>query len=84
MPNMKSVISKECWDLLSTYLHEAQSLSTNPCDWSNCAEFGVFDGLNTVLLNVEARKNLENDSRFVFLCPEHFKVAMVNINLGEE
>ena len=81
---MKPVISKECWELLSQYLHEVQSASANPCDWINCTAFGVFDGLNTVLLNAEFCKSLKNDSTFVFLCPEHFKVAMANLSLNDE
>ena len=83
-PNMKPFISPECWKLLSQYLHEFQSASANPCDWSNCFEFGVFDGLNTILLNAEARENLKADCRFVFLCPSHFQLAMANLSLDDE
>lgn len=81
---MKPVISEECWDLISQFLHEVRSARATCCDWCNCREIGDFDGLNTVLLNAEARKNLKGNSRFIFLCPNHLKTAMANINLGEE
>ena len=81
---MKPIVSQECLDLLFKHLHEVHSASADRCDWNNCSEIGVFDGLNIVLLNAEVRKNLKGDSRFVFLCPKHFILATVNIKLDEE
>ena len=78
---MKPVISQECLDLLFKYIHKANSISATRCGWGNCPEIGVFDGVNTVFLNAEARKNLRKDrSRFVLLCPHHLKNAMANLN----
>ena len=81
---MKPFISQECWELLSLHLNEAQSAFAHRCDWINCSTSGVFNGLNTILLNAEARKNLKEDSRFVFLCPKNFKLAMANLGLDDE
>lgn len=82
--NMKPVISKECSELLLGHLRTGTSVSANRCDWSNCSEMGILDGVNTVLLNAETRNNLIPHSRFVFLCPKHFKIAMANLNLDNE
>ena len=81
---MKPIISQECWDLLSLYIYEVHPVSAGCCHWSDCRKIGDFDGVNIILLNAEARKNLKADSRFVFLCPKHFKAAMANINLDNE
>jgi hypothetical protein len=81
---MKPVISEECWELLSLFLHEVRCARATRCDWCNCREIGDFDGLNTVLLSPEARKNLKGDSRFIFLCPKHLKTAMANLNIADE
>ena len=43
----------------------------NRCDWADCFEEGIFDGVDTVLLNEKGRKNIplgENRSRFIYLC----------------
>jgi len=81
---MKSIVSKECSDLLFFEdLLAAISAPADRCDWSNCSEIGVFDGLNTDVLTAEARKNFKDDSRFVFLCPKHFTIAMANLNVND-
>ena len=82
---MKSVVSQECLDLV--FFEELLTACwpyTDHCDWSECTEIGVFDGLNTDALSAEARKNLKGESRLVFLCPKHFKVAMANLNVNDE
>jgi hypothetical protein len=60
---------------------ESLSLATgndmNRCDWNNCLEFGVFDGVQKTLLNAKGRQNIRQVLRkFVFLCPEHFKLGV--------
>ena len=40
----------------------------NRCDWADCMEVGILDGVDTSLLNNEARKNIfldESHSRFI-------------------
>ena len=51
----------------------------NRCDWADCMEVGILDGVNTSLLNNEARKNIfldENRSRFIYLCPKHWELGV--------
>ena len=40
---------------------------------------GILDGVDTSLLNDEARKNIfldESRSRFIYLCPKHFELGV--------
>lgn len=49
----------------------------NRCDWVGCLEVGFFDGAQKTLLNAEGEKNVRAmRRRFVYLCPEHFKLAI--------
>ena len=51
----------------------------NRCDWADCMEVGILDGVDTSLLNNEARKNIcldETGSRFIYLCPKHWNLGV--------
>jgi len=51
----------------------------NRCDWGDCFEEGIFDDVNTFLLNEKGRKHIplgENRSRFIYLCPDHFELGV--------
>ena len=51
----------------------------NRCDWTDCLAMGVFAGIHKSLLNAEGRKNTSADeTRFIYLCPEHFDLGMGN------
>jgi hypothetical protein len=42
-------------------------------------EVGILDGVDTSLLNNEARKNIfldESRSRFIYLCPKHWELGV--------
>ena len=53
----------------------------NRCDWVDCLEVGVFDGVASTLLAAKGQKNIREVSRrFVYLCPEHFKLALATSN----
>lgn len=42
-------------------------------------EVGILDGVDTSLLNNEARKNIcldETRSRFIYLCPKHWNLGV--------
>ena len=59
----------------------------NRCDWADCFEEGIFDGVDTVLLNEEGRKNIplgENRSRFIYLCPDHFELGVGKLKPNED
>jgi len=58
----------------------------NRCDWVDCFQEGIFDGVDTLLLNAEGRKNTldENRSRFIYLCPEHFELGVGKLNPDEK
>jgi len=59
----------------------------NRCDWIGCSAIGLFDGIDSSLLNSEGRKNVpfdENRSRFIYLCPEHFELGVGNFNANED
>ena len=46
-------------------------------------EVGILDGVDTSLLNNEARKNIcldETRSRFIYLCPKHFEQGVGSIH----
>ena len=48
---------------------------------------GIFDGVNTVLLNEEGRKNIllgENRSGFIYLCPDHFELGVGKLEPNED
>ena len=79
---MKRILSENCLDLLvfEELLTENSPSADRACDWSNCSEMGVFDHLKTDVFMAEARRNLVGNSRFVFLCPRHFVLAMAKIN----
>ena len=58
----------------------------NRCDWPDCFDQGIFDGVDTVLLNEDGRKNIpvdENRSRFIYLCPKHFELGIGNLKASE-
>ena len=56
-------------------LHREKDMNTW-CDWIGCSEVGVFDSVQKRLLNAEGRKNIAETRRtFLFLCPDHFKLA---------
>jgi hypothetical protein len=41
---------------------------------------GLWDGVEARLLNQGGKKNVTpNTSRFVYLCPEHFQLAIGNL-----
>jgi hypothetical protein len=51
----------------------------NRCDWADCMEVGILDGVDTSLLNNEARKNIfldESRCRFIYLCPKHWELGI--------
>jgi hypothetical protein len=51
----------------------------NRCDWADCLEVGILDGVDTSLLNNEARKKIfvdERRSRFIYLCPKHWELGV--------
>jgi len=49
----------------------------NKCDWTDCVKVGLFDGVENTLLNAEGQKNVGKEfRRFLYLCPEHFKLAI--------
>ena len=55
--------------------------------WDDCFEERIFDGVDTVLLNEEGRKNIpfgENRSRFIYLCPDHFELGVGNLKSNED
>ena len=61
--------------------------SMNRCDWADCIEIGIFDGVTNSLLNAEGRKNVvidETAARFTFLCPKHFELGVANLKLNED
>lgn len=58
-------------------VEENGSENMNKCDWIDCSETRLFDGANKILLNAEGRKNVDDVFlRFVFLCPNHFKLGV--------
>jgi len=59
----------------------------NRCDWADCIEIGIFDGVTNSLLNVDGRKHVvidETPARFIFLCPKHFELGVGNLKLNED
>jgi hypothetical protein len=47
-------------------------IGMNRCDWGECHEVGILDGVDTSLPNNEGRKNISLDEgrfRFIYLCP---------------
>ena len=51
----------------------------NRCDWADCLEVGILDGVDTSLLNNEALKHIfldESRSRFIYLCPKHWELGV--------
>ena len=59
-------------------------IEMNRCDWLNCRAIGLFDGVRISLLNTEGRKNiLVNDTRFIYLCPKHFRRGVAHFNPDE-
>jgi hypothetical protein len=51
--------------------------SVNNCDWSGCLQIGLFDGVDSILLNAEGQKHIATEpTRFIYLCPEHFKLGV--------
>ena len=51
----------------------------NRCDWAECMEIGILDGVEMSLLNEEGRKNIfldESRSRFIYLCAKHFELGV--------
>ena len=56
----------------------------NCCDWGNCLAVGPFDGVNKSLLNAVGRKNISvNETRFIYLCPQHFRRGVAYFNPDE-
>jgi len=52
----------------------------NRCDWMGCGQIGLWDGVEPRLLNEEGKKKINpNGSRFLYLCPEHFQLAVGNL-----
>jgi hypothetical protein len=63
------------------YIHAARCSDKeddmDKCDWADCVKVGLFDGVENTLLNAEGQKNVGKDfRRFLYLCPEHFKLAI--------
>jgi hypothetical protein len=59
----------------------------NRCDWADCIEIGIFDGVTNSLLNVDGRKHVvidETPAKFIFLCPKHFELGVGNLKLNED
>jgi hypothetical protein len=59
----------------------------NRCDWTGCSAIGLFDGVDTSLLNLKGRENVpldENLSRFIYLCSEHFELGVGNPKSNED
>jgi len=59
----------------------------NRCDWTGCSAIGLFDGVDSSLLNIEGQKNVrldENRSRFIYLCPDHFELGVGNLKSNED
>ena len=55
----------------------------NRCDWIDCYEIGLWDGLENSLLNAEGRKNVrvtESATRFTYPCPKHFQLGVGRLN----
>jgi hypothetical protein len=51
------------------------------------SQVGLFDGVDTSLLNAEARKNVpheESPSRFIYLCPKHFELEVGSLRPNED
>jgi hypothetical protein len=48
------------------------------CDWIDCFNPGLFDGVRDSLLNAVGRHNTKKNisDRFIFLCPTHFYLAV--------
>jgi hypothetical protein len=56
---------------------QRQGDDMNKCDWTDCVKVGLFDGVENTLLNAEGQKNVGKEfRRFLYLCPEHFKLAI--------
>ncbi len=56
----------------------------NRCDWRECLAAGLFDGVHTSLLNTIGRENIPvNDTRFMYLCPKHFRRGVAHFNPDE-
>lgn len=58
----------------------------NRCDWIECREIGLWDGVENSLLNAEGRKNIrvtEAPTRFTYLCPKHFALGVGILNQGK-
>ena len=56
---------------------QRQGDNMNKCDWTDCVKVGLFDGVENTLLNAEGQKNVGKEfRRFLYLCPEHFKLAI--------
>jgi len=55
----------------------------NRCDWIDCLEMGLWDGVENVLLNSEGQRNVltkEAPTRFTYLCPKHFALGVATLN----
>ena len=63
---------------------EEQESTMNRCDWLNCFAIGLFDGVNPTLLNDIGRQNIPiNETRFIYLCPQHFRRGVAHFNPDE-
>jgi hypothetical protein len=59
----------------------------NRCDWADCTEMGILDGVEMSLLNNEGRKNIllsESPSRFIYLCEKHFELGVGQLTSDKE
>ena len=56
----------------------------NRCDWRECLADGLFDGINPTLLNDVGRQNISvKETRFIYLCPQHFRRGVAHFNPDE-
>ena len=61
--------------------HSGANDKMNRCDWADCIDAGLFEGVNASLINAEGRKNISLDKnrvRFIYLCPMHFDLGVGN------
>lgn len=55
----------------------------NRCDWLGCLDAGVFDGVQSLLLNPQGQISIDttqSGSRFIFLCPKHFELGVGHLH----
>jgi hypothetical protein len=63
---------------------DEQESAMNRCDWLDCLAVGLFDGVTASLLNTEGHKNISvNETRFIYLCPMHFRRGVAHFNPDE-